>query len=503
MNKQELLTKFYDLQKKLYAYAHAQTLVNWDGATFAPEKSVEGRAITTSILGGESHALTTSEDTVKLVEELQKIDDLELKDKRNVEVFAREVKKMTCLPMEEVMEYMKLRAEAEQVWVKAKTDNDFKLFAPYLEKLIEFQKKYAKYINPDAKPYNTLLDDYQEGLTMDTLDKYFAEIEKTVVPLNAMVAKSDILPKVKAIKERIDAKGFDKEGQEKLVDKLFELQGLPKDRCKIAVSEHPFTSGANCNDIRYTVAYHEDNLASAIYAALHEGGHAMYELNTNHDYIFTPIATGASMTMHESQSRIYENNISRSEAFNKHIYKLAKEVFPTQFEDISEEDFYLYCNYSSPSFIRIEADELTYSLHVMIRYQVERMIFEDGVDVMDLPQIWNKKYEEYLGICPPNDTQGVLQDVHWSFGLFGYFPTYSLGTAYSAQFEATMKEAIDYDGALEKGDLTEITNWLRENIHTYGKLLIDDEIVRKATGKEFDPSYYAKYLEKKYTEIYG
>ena len=503
MNKQELLAKFDELQKKLYAFGHAQMLVNWDGSTFAPEKSVEGRGITASILAGESHSLITSEDTGKLIDELLKLDDLDEKDRRNVEVFAREYKKITCIPLDEVMEYMKLRAEAEGVWIKAKKGNDYKLFAPYLEKLIDFQKRYAKYIDPNAKAYNTLLDDYQEGLTMDTLDKYFAEVEKTIVPLNAMVANSKILNTVKEIKERINAKGFEREGQEKLVKKLFELQGLPDDRCKTAVSAHPFTSGANSNDIRFTVTYYEDNLASAIYSALHEGGHAMYNLNINGDYDFTSLAEGASMTMHESQSRIYENNMSRSKTFNKYIYKLTKEVFPKQFEDITEEDFYLYCNYSSPSFIRTEADELTYSLHIMIRYHIERMIFEEDVDVMELPAIWNKKYEEYLGICPPNDAKGILQDVHWSFGLFGYFPTYSLGTAYSAQFEATMKEAIDYDGALEKGDLTEITNWLKENVHKYGKLLIDDEIVKRATGKEFDPSYYSKYLEKKYTEIYG
>lgn len=503
MNKQELLTKFDELQKKLYAFGHAQMLVNWDGSTFAPEKSVEGRGITASFLAGESHKLMTSEETGKLLEELQKLDDLNEKEKRNVKVFAKEYKNLTCIPEEDIMEYMKLRAETEHIWIKAKEDNDFKLFAPYLEKLIAFQKKFAGYVDPDKKVYNSLLDDYQEGLTMDTLDKYFDEIKRVVVPINAMVAKSAMLPKAKEIKDRINAKGFDVEGQKKLIDKLFKLQGLPEDRCKIAVSAHPFTSGANNKDVRYTVAYHEDNIASAIYAALHEGGHAMYELNVDDQYNYTLLADGASMTMHESQSRIYENNISRSKAFNKHIYKLAKEIFPVQFEDITQEDFYIYCNYSAPSLIRIEADELTYSLHIMVRYQIERKIFEEGVDVMELPKLWNDLYEEYLGIVPPTDTLGVLQDVHWSFGLFGYFPTYSLGTAYSAQFEAKMRELIEYDKALESGDLTEITKWLNENVHKYGKLLIDDEIVKKATGEEFNPSYYAKYLKDKYTEIYG
>ena len=503
MSKQELLAKFDELQKRLYAIGHAMMLMNWDGSTFAPEKSVEGRGIASSVLGGEMHKLMTGEETGKLLAELDKLEGLDKKEKRNIEVFAKEYKKMACIPKEELMEYMKLRAEAEPVWIKAKAENDYKSFAPYLKKLIEFQIKFAKHTKPDEKVYNTLLDDYQEGLTMDTLDAFFAEVEKTVVPLNAMVAKSKMLSRAKEIKERIDAKGFDRKGQEELIKKLFKLQGLPEDRCKIAESVHPFTSGANTNDVRFTVAYHEDNIGSAIFAALHEGGHAMYNLSINSEYNYTSLGDGTSMTMHESQSRIYENNISRSKAFNKHIYNAAKEVFPKQFEDITEEDFYIYCNYSSPSLIRIEADELTYSLHIMVRYHIERMIFEEGVDVMELPAIWNKKYEEFLGILPPDDTNGILQDVHWSFGLFGYFPTYALGTAYSAQFEAKMREKFDYEAALEKGDLTEITKWLNENVHKYGKLLIDDEIVKKATGEAFNPKYYAQYLKEKYTSIYG
>jgi carboxypeptidase Taq len=283
---------------------------------------------------------------------------------------------------------------------------------------------------------------------------------------------------------------------------LFKLQGLPEDRCKTAVSAHPFTSGSNTNDIRYTVRYLEDNLASSIYAALHEGGHAMYELNINPEYNYTAIYDGASMTMHESQSRIYENNIGRSKDFSKHVYKEVKEVFPDKFGDVSEEDFYRYVNFSSPSFIRVEADELTYSLHIMVRYHIERMIFNEGADVAELPAIWNKKYEEFLGITPPNDALGILQDVHWSNGLFGYFPTYSLGTACSAQFEEAMSKKIDFAGALQSGDLSPITGWLKENVHKYGKLLTDDEIITAATGKAFDPSAYTRYLDGKYRELY-
>jgi carboxypeptidase Taq len=387
--------------------------------------------------------------------------------------------------------------------MEAKNNNDFASFAPYVEKLVDYTKRFACYYNDKDKPFNVILDDYQEGLNMETLDKFFGEVKKSVVPLNEYVATSKKLQKVKEIKERIESKTYDIDIQKKLVNNLFMLQGLDPTRCKISESEHPFTSGANSNDIRYTVNYREDKLASTIYSGLHEGGHAMYQLNINNDFDYTSIYDGASMSMHESQSRIYENNIGRSYEFSKHILKEIKKLFPKQFEDVSEEDFYLYSNYSSPSLIRVEADELTYSLHIMVRYQIEKMIFEDGIDVMELPAIWNKLYKEYLGVTPPNDTKGILQDVHWSFGLFGYFPTYALGTAYSAQFEATMKRIFDYEAELRSGNLTKITEWLNENVHKYGKLYKDEKIIKMATGEEFNPSYYTKYLDEKYRKIYS
>ncbi|MCK5129265.1 MAG: carboxypeptidase M32 [Clostridiales bacterium] len=502
MKKDQLLKQFDELEKKLYAYGHAMMLLNWDGSTFAPTKSVEGRSIASSVLAGEQHKILTRKETGDLINELRQTDDLDEVSQAKVNEFYRDYKKLTCIPEKEVMEFSKLRAQSESIWVEAKKNNDFASFVPSLEKLIDFTKRFAKYYDSEEKPYNTLLDDYQPGLKMETVDAFFAEVEKSLVPLNKFVASSQRLNEAKKIKERINAKGFAKEGQIKLIDRLFELQGLDPDRCKIAQSAHPFTSGANSNDIRYTVTYHEDNLAAGIFAAFHEGGHAMYQLNINGEYDYSSIYTGASMTMHESQSRIYENNMGRSKAFNPYIYEAVKKEFPKQMSDVSADDFYLYSNYSSPSFIRVEADELTYSLHVMIRYQIERMIFEENLPVAELPAIWNKKYEEYLGITPPTDTLGVLQDVHWSFGLFGYFATYSLGTAYSAQLEATMKEHIDYDGALKKGNLTEITKWLKENVQQYGRLYTDDKILNIATGKSFDPSYYTKYLNDKYREIY-
>lgn len=503
MNKKELYQKFTDLQKKLYAYNHAMMVLSWDGSTFAPAKSVEGRSIATSVLAGEHHNIFTSKETGDLLEQLRSLDDLNEVEASNVNEFYRDYKKQTCIPAEEIMAYSKLRSESESAWVEAKNNNDFESFAPYIEKLVDFTKRFAGYYNDKEKPYNVLLDEYQEGLTMDMLDKFFAEVKKSVVPLNEFVANSPKLAKAKEIKERINSKVFDAEGQKKLVDNLFKLQGLDPDRCKIAQSEHPFTSGSNSNDVRYTVHFHEDNLAASVFAGLHEGGHAMYQLNINKDFNYSSINDGASMSMHESQSRIYENNMGRSYEFSKYIYKEIKKQFPEQFEDVTEEDFYIYINYSSPSLIRVEADELTYSLHIMVRYQIEKMIFEEGVPVMELPALWNKLYKEYLGITPPNDTEGILQDVHWAFGLFGYFPTYALGTAYSAQFENTMKNSIDYTGALKSGDLTEITNWLKENVHQYGSLYRDEKIIKMATGEEFNPSYYAKYLDEKYRKIYS
>ncbi len=401
MEKVKLIQKLNDLQTKLFAYRHSMMLLNWDGSTFAPHESAEGRAIAASIISGEIHKIMTSKRTGDLLAELKEVSDLDAASKAQVDELYHDYKHATCIPIEEMMAYQKLRSESETVWIDARKKSDFDIFAPNLEKLIDFTKRFAKYIDPEALPYNTLLDDYQRGLTMDTLDKFFAEVEKSVVPLNAYVANSPKLKEIAAIRERINAKGFDADGQKKLAERLFKLQGLSDDRCKIATSEHPFTSGSNTNDIRFTTFYKEDNLASSIFSMLHEGGHAMYQLNINPDYNYTAIYDGASMSMHESQSRIYENNIGRSKDFSKHVYKEAKEVFPSQFIDISEDDFFKYINYSSPSFIRVEADELTYSLHIMIRYQIERLIFNGDVAISDLPEIWNKKYHDFLGITPP------------------------------------------------------------------------------------------------------
>ena len=288
--------------------------------------------------------------------------------------------------------------------------------------------------------------------------------------------------------------------QKELTEKLIDLLKINRDNFAWAESEHPFTMGINKKDVRFTTHFYETNLSSAIYSTIHEGGHATYELNTADELMYTGLDGGASLGLHESQSRFYENNLGRSKEFTSVIYPIIKELYPEQFSDVSAEDLFNAVNKPEASLIRVEADELTYSLHIMVRYEIECMLFNGDIEVSDLPKVWKEKYQEYLGITPPDDSTGVLQDVHWSEGMFGYFPTYALGSAISAQLAAHMEKEFDYRTDVANGDLSRINAWMSEKVHRHGKLLKPKEIINYACGEDFDPNYYCDYLIKKYSK---
>jgi len=504
MDIQTATEKLTEFERKMYAYAAAQSALYWDASTFAPEKSAEGRGIAMGILSGESHKLMTGPEIKEVLDTIEQAGDAvdRLTALRAAEA-ARQYRRLTCIPQQEVIEFAELKARSMTAWETAKANNDYKTFAPYLQKLVEFSGRFARYIDPEKKPYDTLIDGFERGATAAELQGFFDAIKPPLVELIQMVAKSPKAGAYKQLQDRINARSFDTQKQRAACREIAEGIGLDFSRFNMAESEHPFTTGPNTNDVRFTVHYHQRNPASAVFAALHEGGHAAYMLGIGDELMYTFLNDGASSAMHEGQALLYENHLGRSRQYSRHLLGILKRHFPGELSDVTEQDFYQYINISGPSLIRTEADELTYCLHIIIRFEIEQMLFEGDADIDGLPRIWNDKYTKYLGITPPDDAQGILQDMHWADGLFGYFPSYALGNAFAAQLYAAMEKQTGAGAHIAKGDLGPAADWLRDRVHRYGMTKTAREIIRDATGEEFSPDYYIAYLKHKYEELYG
>ena len=503
MNVQEAKAKLEQIEAKLSAYSYAMSIIQWDGSTFAPPMSVKGRSRAQSILGGERLQIIISPEMNEVLTTLEEHkDELDHDTARKAKLLRRDYKEASCLPAQEFMAYMKLRSESEVAWQKAKEENDFASFAPYIKKIIAFQKKMAKILYPDLPTYDALLDLNEEGARAEQLDKFFDTIREPLVRLNKMVAGSPVNKTIEAIEQKLSGNTYSAAKLRELAELIMHSMHLNKDCCRMSESPHPFTMGLNKGDTRFTVFFYEDDMLPCIYSTLHEGGHATYQLQMGEDIQFSTLYGGASSAMHEAQARFYENNVGRSPSYTGHLYGYAKEVYGDMV-DITADEFYLYANRSKPSLIRTEADELTYCLHIMIRYEIERMLFSEEITVDELPAVWNKKYKEYIGLDVPTDSEGVLQDIHWAWGMFGYFPSYALGSAYAAQIEHSIKRNIDFNECMLQNDMGPINKWLKENIHIHGARFTADEVMQKATGESFNPKYYIEYLDKKYKAIYG
>ena len=423
-------------------------------------------------------------------------DELDDQTRRELEVVRKGYDQMHRIPAEEYVAYSVLMNDAQAVWAKAKNEDDFVSFAPYLEKIFAYNKKFAGYYNPDMQPYDALLNEYEEGLNTKTLDAFFAQLRSVIVPL---IAKVKTAPQ---IEDGFLFRHYPVEIQRKFSDYLMEVMGIDRSHCGIAETEHPYTTNFNNKDVRITTHYHEDNLVSSMFSVIHEGGHALYELGADDCYNYTCLSGGTSMSIHESQSRFYENLIGRSAAFVHAIFPKVKELFPEQLADVDEEMFYRAINKAEPSLIRTEADELTYALHIMVRYEIEKQVLADQLEVKDIPAQWKKLYKEYLGVDVPDDRSGCLQDSHWSGGMIGYFPSYALGSAYGVQMLKKMQEdAGDVFADVAKGDLSKVTGWLKENIHCHASFKKPGALLEEVCC-EFDAKYFTDYLVEKYSALY-
>jgi carboxypeptidase Taq len=484
---------------KVKMYRSAMAVMSFDGATVAPKGGIADRAKRDGFFAAELYGLMTGEKMKGLLEALQPHkDELDPITAGMYRIAKKSYDQSVKIPVEKVRAYRELVSKARNSWEDARKNDDFASFAPYLQDIVASSKEMVEYRRTDDAPtYDYLLDDFEEGMTMEIYDEYFGKVRGAIVPLLKSVVESK-----KKIDREIVQKPVSIETQRKIADFAAKMIGYDINRGYICESVHPFCSGSSRDDVRITTRYAENDFLSGFFSILHECGHAIYSQNAGDDIADTILSHGASMGMHESQSRFYENIIGRSRGFWDYITDELKTYLPESYKDVTARQFYEAANHAGPSLIRVEADELTYSLHIMIRYEMERMIFTEDIDVMDLPALWNKKYQEYLGITPQNNRLGVLQDVHWSGGMFGYFPTYSLGSAYAAQFLAYMKKDLDFDALVSKGDFAAITAWMADKIHRHGSIYTPRDLVDKIAGEQLNADYYCNYLQDKFGMLY-
>ena len=486
-----------EIERHLYAYKHAVNTIINDSETAAPAESQECRGVCLEYLAEEEFQLKTSKATSDIVEYIyQHKEEAGPEYWRRSEILHSSIHELNSISSEEYTDYITLTNDAGYAWLKAKKNSDWKSFEPYCRKVVDSLAHQASLMYPDKDVYDVLLNQNEEGSDRAYYDRFFEELKKTLVPLIA---------KIRECPQPDDSwlhVSYPIEQQKKLSKLLMDTFLIDGDHCTIAETEHPYTSNCSSQDVRITTHYHENDPVSSMFSVIHEGGHANYELHVNPVYDYNCLSGGCSMALHESQSRFWENYVGRSREFAIWFWPRFSELFPVQTKGHTAEEFYRCINISKPSLIRIDADELTYSMHILIRYEIEKKLFSEKLTVDQLPSEWNRLYKEYLGVDVPDDAHGVLQDVHWSQGSFGYFPTYSLGTAYSAQILDKMKSELDFAGLVEAGNMAPIMDWLSERIYRYGCLNKPGTYVPAITGKPFSASYYCDYLTGKFSELY-
>jgi carboxypeptidase Taq len=497
------LKSIYSIQKELTLISRIESLLHWDMETYMPKKGVEYRSEQLATLSKIIHELLLDNNLWTILKRLTTpgvFKKLPKKDQIVVERFYKSVERSRKIPTEFVTKYTKLQALTAEKWKEARDKSKFAIFAPYLEKIIAFKKQEIKYVNLPGHPYNSLLDDYEEGMTVKQLKPIFEKLKPELIKLLRDIKSTK---KYKNQKKVLRGK-FPEAEQWDISNWIYSLIIPEKEISRLDKSTHPFTTSIGTRDVRLTTRFDETDPLSSFTPTAHEAGHALYELNLPKKYEYTTVRNGASFGLHESQSRFWENIVCRSEPFAKVLFSKFKKSFPKQMKGIKFNDFYHELNLVKPGLIRVDADEVTYCLHVILRFEIELALFEGKLTVKDLPKEWNKQMKNMLGVVPKTDTKGVLQDVHWSWGSFGYFPTYALGTMYTSQLFAQMKKDIrGLDGKFGKLQFKPIADWLEKHVHQYGDSMRADDIIKKACGKGLDVDTYVSYLRKKYSQIYG
>ncbi len=493
------LDEFKAYLEKLSFFGHATTQMYWDMQTQTPTKGFAYKVDALTYFSTEAFEMQTSEEYGQMLNALSQPEEFDALD-QGMQVTVKRRKKNfeedKRIPKDFYEEMVRAKAHSQKAWEEAKRKNDYSIFCPHLQKMIDYSKQLAAYTRPDMDIYDALLDMYEEGMDSETVDKLFTELKEGLVPLLQKIEKQP------APDSSIFKGEYPIHKQKELGAFLLEYIGYDKEAGAMGESEHPFTMGFGPKDVRVTNHYEKDQAINAMFSIIHEGGHAIFEQGVDEKYEKTDLIQINFLGLHESQSRFFENILGRNINFWKPIYEKVGEYLP-KFKEISLEQFYQEINHVRPGFIRTDADELTYSLHVILRYELEKAIFRDGVSAEELPQLWNDKMEELLGVRPEKDTDGILQDMHWSDGSFGYFPTYALGNIYDGMFlEKITEELGDIDKILAAGRIKEITGWLHDKIHQYGSLRTSKEVIEFVCGKEISADPILKYFDDKYSRLY-
>ena len=497
---EEKLKQLKELLGEVADLRAASSVLGWDQQVNMPEGGAEDRGEQIATLENILHQKATSDEIGKLLDDLERYQDQldsDSDDARLIKVTRREYDKQTKVPPEYVSEFARVSTVAQSVWEKAKATADFEKFRPHLEKLVDLRRQYAEFFKPWDHVYDPLLDDFEPGMKTAEVQEIFNKLRPEQVELIRKISEKDQVEKSFLELNYPEKKQWDF-GVEVISKFGYDWNHGRQDK-----SAHPFTTSFGLNDVRITTRFKEDYLPTAMFGTMHECGHALYEQGVDKKLNRTPLADGASMAVHESQSRMWENLIGRSRPFWKYFFPRLKETFPSQLGNVDQDTFYKGINAVEPSLIRVEADEATYNLHIMLRLEIEIALMEGSLEAKDAPEVWNEKFKEYLGIIPPDDAQGVLQDIHWSFGGFGYFPTYALGNLVSVQIWEKMEQDLpDIDDQIEQAKFDEILGWLRDNVHAHGAKFEPQELVQKVTGSKITPEPYIRYLQSKFGEIY-
>jgi carboxypeptidase Taq len=497
-----------NLTKDLFVLQSAEAVIHWDMETMMPPKAVEQRSQQLALLSRISHKMSTTPEIGKLLNVIltdPQYDALGEVEKRNVYLIKKNYDEQTALPEKLVAEIAKQQAITVNVWKKAKKAKKFAVLKPELEKLVALSKQVAQIlmkVKETATPYDALLDNFESKMTSDAITATFNQLQQGLATLLEKIQNSQNQPDASILRVRIPA-----EKQRKIAQALTQTLGYDTTSTvaggRIDETEHPFTSGYY-DDVRITTHYYPDNYASSIFSVIHETGHALYEQNLNPNWKYQPAGSSCSYGIHESQSRLYENIIGRSMEFWTYILPKLKQITTPALANVGLSQFVHAINKVQPSKIRIEADEVTYNLHVIVRFQIEKDLFTDKIAVAELPETWNQKYEEQLGVKVENDSEGAMQDTHWASGYYGYFPSYALGNIYSGQLLAALeKDVQDWRRRIAQGSLKDIKDWLVKNVHSYGDLYDPADLIRKITGKELEAEPYLEYLREKYSKLYG